>query len=194
MAGIKDPHFKSLDNAPVKLDSAAAVAVGHDIVIWGVAEGGTGIPIVGEVATEAAIGDAVVVPGNAGGEGVVNSVDGEIVGIGPNLVEVSAPMEGGSSGSPVIHVNSGKALAVATYLSIRPVRSGKDSSGSPRATVRRFGYRLDSVAQWQPINWTRFYTEADVVEKIEQTSSELMQALVDLQAAAKSRRATRSYA
>src|SRR6266446_4669617 len=32
IAGIKEPHFKSLDNAPVSLDSAAAVAVGHDIV------------------------------------------------------------------------------------------------------------------------------------------------------------------
>ena len=194
IAGIKDPHFKTLDNAPVKLDSAAAVAVGHDIVIWGVAQGGTGIPIVGAVATDAAIGDEVVVPGNAGGEGVVNAVAGKIVGIGPNLVEVSAPIEAGSSGSPVIHMNSGKALGVATYLSIKSTDQTQGSSGSAQATVRRFGYRLDSVAQWQPINWPKFYTEAGVVEKLEQTSAELIQALLDLRAASKSRRATRTYA
>jgi hypothetical protein len=194
MAGVKGAHFKTLDNGPLKLDPAAAVAVGHDIVIWGVAEGGTGMPIMGGAATNAAIGDAVLVPGNVGGEGVVNAVEGEIVGIGPNLIEVSAPIEEGSSGSPVIHVNSGKVLGVATYLTVKSLRSSQDSSGSAKPTVRRFGYRLDSVPQWQPINWSRFYSEAEVIEKADNTTTELIQVLADLQVSARARRANRTFA
>ena len=194
MAGIKGARFKTLDGGPLKLEPAAAVAVDHDIVIWGVAEGGTGIPLMSGVATNASIGDAVVVPGNVGGEGVVNAVDGEIAGIGPNLVEVNAGIEPGSSGSPVIHVSSGKVIGVATYLSVRRLFSSEGESGKPKQTVRRFGYRLDTVAQWQPINWTRFYAEADVLEKADNTTEELGQVIVDLDASAKARKASRTYA
>ena len=172
VAGVRPPKFTLLDQTPVGVGSASA-AVGHDIVAVTVVSGGTPIPAMESVENESNIGDAVVVLGNAEGAGVVNLLEGRIVGIGPNLVEVDAPFVPGNSGSPIIHIRSGKVIGIATYLTMRRSVTGGQS-------VRRFGYRLDSVQKWQAIDWTRFYAEADAMTKIEKTSEELGSLLSDL--------------
>jgi hypothetical protein len=182
VAGVRPPKFTLLDRTPVGVGSASA-AVGHDIVAVTVLSGGTPIPAMESVETESSIGDAVVVLGNAEGAGVVNLLEGRIVGIGPNLVEVDAPFVPGNSGSPIIHIRSGKVIGIATYLTMRRSVTGGQS-------VRRFGYRLDSVQKWQAIDWTRFYAEADAMAKIEKTSEELGLLLSDL---VKAGRPTRLY-
>jgi S1-C subfamily serine protease len=151
LAGTKDAHLKLLDNQPLKL-GAAMLAVGHDLLMVTVLEGGTGIPTAEFVATEAKTGDAVVVPGNPGGTGVVNPLLGDIAGIGPERVEVSAPFEPGSSGSPIIHLNAGKVIGVATYLRIRSPSSSEWGISS-LGEVRRFGFRLDSVKKWEAVDF-----------------------------------------
>jgi hypothetical protein len=182
VAGVRPPRFTLLDRTPVGVGSASA-AVGHDIVAVTVVSGGTPIPAMESVENESNIGDAVVVLGNAEGAGVVNLLEGRIVGIGPNLVEVDAPFVPGNSGSPIIHIRSGKVIGIATYLTMRRSVTGGQS-------VRRFGYRLDSVQKWQAIDWTRFYAEADAMTKIEKTSEELGSLLSDL---VKAGRPTKSY-
>ena len=182
VAGVRPPKFTLLDRTPVGVGSASA-AVGHDIVAVTVLSGGTPIPAMESVETESNIGDAVVVLGNAEGAGVVNLLEGRIVGIGPNLVEVDAPFVPGNSGSPIIHMRSGKVIGIATYLTMRRSVTGAQS-------VRRFGYRLDSVQKWQAVDWTRFYAEADTMKKIEKTSEELGSLLSDL---VKAGRPTKPY-
>jgi hypothetical protein len=154
------------------------VALGHDLVIWSVAEGGTGIASMQAMAAEVKIGDAVVVPGNVGGEGVINALQGEVTGIGPDRIEITAPIEPGSSGSPIIHVKSGKVIGVATYLKIKQRFDSVEDLDRNSETIRRFGYRLDSVRVWQPIDWKRFYAEAARMEKIKHTSEDLGVAVV----------------
>jgi hypothetical protein len=182
VAGVRPPRFTLLDRTPVGVGSASA-AVGHDIVAVTVVSGGTPIPAMESVENESNIGDAVVVLGNAEGAGVVNLLEGRIVGIGPNLVEVDAPFVPGNSGSPIIHIRSGKVIGIATYLTMRRSVTGGQS-------VRRFGYRLDSIQKWQAIDWNRFYAEADAMTKIEKTSEELSSLLSDL---VKAGRPTKSY-
>lgn len=182
VAGVRPPKFTLLDRTPLGVGSASA-AIGHDIVAVTVLSGGTPIPAMESVETESTIGDAVVVLGNAEGAGVVNLLEGRIVGIGPNLVEVDAPFVPGNSGSPIIHIRSGKVVGIATYLTMRRSLTGGQS-------VRRFGYRLDSVQKWQAIDWTRFYAEADAISRIEKTSEELGLLLSDL---VKAGRPSRSY-
>jgi hypothetical protein len=179
LAEIKTPRYKLLDNSLLRL-GPAMVAIGHDIVMVNVLEGGKGIPTVPFGVAEARFGDEVVVPGNAGGESVVNPLRGEVVGIGADRIEISAPIEPGSSGSPIIHVRSGKAVGVASYLRIKPSlsRSGTNTLIEPK--VRRFGYRLDTIQRWQVVDWNRFYAEADELRKIEHTSDELVTAFWDL--------------
>ncbi len=172
LAGIRGPAFKLLDRTPVQV-GASSVAVGHDLVALSVIAGGKPLPAMDALDQTVSIGDPVVVLGNAEGAGVVNLLQGKVVGIGPNLVEVDAPFVPGNSGSPIIHVRTGKVIGVATYLLVKKV-------GPQREEIRRFGFRLDSVQKWQPIEWNRFYAEADAMEKIEKLTGDLVSVLNDL--------------
>ncbi len=172
VAAIKAATFKLLDSTPVQVGTPL-VAMGHDLVALAVVEGGVSIPPVASVEKEAEIGDAVVVLGNAEGAGVVNLLEGKLIGIGPNLVEVDAPFVPGNSGSPIIHVQSGKVLGVATYAMVK-------KTGPRQEKIRRFGFRLDSVQKWQTIDWKRFYAEADDLERVKKTTAEFVDLLNDL--------------
>jgi hypothetical protein len=172
LAGIKGATFKLLDRTVVQV-GAASVAVGHDLIALTVVKGGMAIPTAASLDKEAEIGDAVVVLGNAEGAGVVNLLEGKLTGIGPDRVEVDAPFVPGNSGSPIIHVSSGKVIGVATYVMVK-------RTGPREEKVRRFGFRLDSVQQWQTIDWNRFYGEAAALDKVKKTTAELAELLNDL--------------
>ncbi len=74
------------------------------------------------------------------------------------------------SGSPIIHLKTGKVIGVAAYLTIRKYDSAtKEPVKEP--VIRRFGYRLDSATIWQPVKWDAFYaqsTELVAIEKLTQ--------------------------
>lgn len=93
------------------------------------------------------IGDEVIVAGNSEGEGVVREIPGKVVGIGPDRLEVDAPFVPGNSGSPILLKSTGKIIGVATYMKLPDPRKGGKSPFSLNE-VRRFGYRLDTVAKW----------------------------------------------
>ena len=177
-AGVKGAGFKTLEGVDVKL-GAPAIAAGHDIFLTTLAPGRPAIEIMAGVDQNAAIGDGVVVLGNAEGGGVINTIVGKIVGIGPDRVEVDAPFQPGNSGSPIIHLKSGKVIGVATYLTIKKYDAAtKEVLANP--VVRRFGYRLDSVKKWEPVSWPAFYAQAGDMEKIEQLTADLERLLIDI--------------
>jgi S1-C subfamily serine protease len=169
------------DNSGVKLTNLdgtafsikdSGVAVDYDIVKMEVdpASAPKTFEVMTNLDSTVKIGDSVVVPGNAEGAQVVRAVEGKIVGIGPKLIEVDAPFVKGNSGSPIIHVATGKVLGVATYLMQRKV--SQDAQGKVELETRRFGYRIDSVKAWQPINWQVFYAESAQVGAIEDLSDD----------------------
>lgn len=178
-AGVKGAAFKTLNGDKVQIGATSAAAVGHDVVLMQATSIGLPFEIMQGVDKEASIGDAVVVLGNAEGAGVVNTIMGTIVGIGPNLVEVDAPFMPGNSGSPIIHLKSGKVIGVATYLTIKKFDTvTKTRLSAP--TVRRFGYRLDSIKSWQSINWRAFTAQADMMENIEALTKDLIKLINDV--------------
>jgi hypothetical protein len=144
-----------------------ALAVEHDICRFPLPGPARGFEISTNVAADARVGDWVVVPGNSEGAGVIKPLNGRIVGIGPNLIEVDAPFVSGNSGSPIIHEESGKVIGIATYVRIE----GRDGEVTPNS--RRFGYRLDTVRTWEPMNWARFKAQAAQVRAIQKLSAEL---------------------
>lgn len=177
------------DNSSVKLTSldgasyaagTSAVAVDHDIVKMEVASAPKTFDVMDSLDSAAKIGDAVMIPGNAEGAQVVHPVEGKIVGIGPNLIEVDAPFVKGNSGSPIVHEATGKVLGVATYLMQRKV-SQDDGTGKIVLETRRFGYRLDSVKQWQPINWQVFFAESQQAAAIEDLSEDFITMFNDME-------------
>lgn len=117
------------------------------------------------------IGDEVVCLGNSGGGGVVTDVRGTVVGVGPEEIEVDAPIVEGNSGSPVLHLKSGSVLGVAT-------RSQKDAKptfttkGTRFAEVRRFCARIEGTT-WSPYTWSDFAAEASLIESYAKHGDEL---------------------
>lgn len=188
MAGIRAPTFTPLDRSVLKFKpGAASVAVGHDILLLEVLEGGKGMPLVESFESEVAVNDPIAVYGNTGGSEVVTVINGKLLGIGPDRIEIDAEIEHGNSGSPIIHVRSGKVIGVATYALKEDLLSGEKK-------IRRFGYRLDTVKQWQPVDWVRFYAEADRLEKIQDTTTELKQAFLELNGLNQRSNKVRKYA
>ena len=173
-AGVKGAGFKTLQGDQVQV-GAPAVAVGHDIFLMQ-SQAAQPFEVMMGVDENAAIGDDIVVLGNAEGAGVINTITGKIVGLGPNLVEVDAPFKPGNSGSPIIHVKTGKVIGAATYLTIRKFDSAtKQPVKEP--IVRRFGYRLDSVKTWQPVLWPAFLAQAQEMENVEGLTEDLVKFL-----------------
>lgn len=184
MASLKNPSFTLLDRSPLRLGTASA-AIAHDLIAFVVVEGGTGMPLATAVDEEAQIGDPVVVLGNVDGGGVVNPVQGELVGLGPDRVEVNAPFELGNSGSPIVNLRSGKVIGVATYAKLDTLLSGREK-------LRRFGYRLDSAKNWQLVEWPRFYAESEQANKILTATLEVEDILSDFKEIRK-QNASRGY-
>ncbi|MDD5349802.1 MAG: serine protease [Chthoniobacteraceae bacterium] len=174
-AGFKLTNLKS---AQVNI-GATGISVGHDIVRLEVPDAAKSFEIIDSLETNVKIGDPVAVLGNAQGAMVVKPVEGKVVGIGPNLVEVDAPFVPGNSGSPIFHMPSGKVIGVATYLLERKVSKGKNEAVT--VETRRFGYRLDSAKEWEPVNWQRLYAQAAQVEKIDALSDDFVKLFTDSQ-------------
>lgn len=170
-AGINDATFKTLDDNAVK-GGQASVAVGRDIVCMAMSAGGTPLEIMQDVGSNAGIGDEVAVLGNAEGGGVINAITGKIVGVGPDRIEIDAPFVPGNSGSPIIHLKTGKVIGVATYLTINNYDTTTNEK-NVKPVIRRFGYRLDNVKQWQAVNWTAFHAQALEMDKIETLTGDL---------------------
>jgi len=173
-----NPRYKTM-NGGVVTPGPAFLGVGHDIFRSTLPAAASMLEVVTGLDANVKIGDKIVVPGNAEGAGVIKPFEGKIVGIGPNLIEVDAPFVQGNSGSPIIHVESGKVVGIATYLLIKKVDTNGGEKGGVETTVRRFGYRLDNVPQWETVNWPRFYAQSAQAEKIEETSQEFIQLFSD---------------
>jgi hypothetical protein len=172
LAGLGYLSLEPLDRSTIQVQSdASMVAVGHDLIAIPVIAGGDGIPTIEKVDT-AAIGDSVVVFGNALAGGVVNPLPGKIVGLGPRIIEVSGQFEPGSSGGPIIHLRTGKVICVATYATRSEKISGEQST-------RRFGYRLDTIAAWQHLDFKRFQYESDVLEAVHRITRQIEDAVED---------------
>lgn len=164
IAGASQLQMKLLSGA-VLTPGKGRLAVAHDLAIFETPTAPLSLEASANVATDVAIGDEVVIYGNSLGASVVTELKGKVIGIGPNEIEVDAPFVPGNSGSPIIHVRTGKVIAIASY--IRTEKNTELTKDSGINEIRRFGYRLDTVTQWQDLQWAIFQREAALVDEIE---------------------------
>lgn len=115
-------------------------------------------------------GDPILVPGNSLGGGTILQTEGKIVAIGPVKIEHDAPTFHGNSGSPILSTASWKVLGVDTESVTVTMSDQSDSASAKNAgsqiksSVRLFGYRLDSVSQWEAIEWAKFAQQSKKLE------------------------------
>lgn len=180
--------FKTISNQPLTT-SPLEIAESADLVRAEVSESSDALDILNKLEDAIKIGEAVVVMGNSEGEGVVRELEGRVVGIGPDRVEVDAPFVPGNSGSPILLKASGAVIGVATYLLIPRTLQEQDkgNAGTPKAPVvtslnevRRFGFRLDVVDKWLTPEPDRLVREGLKLADIELATEAIMGAAQDV--------------
>jgi hypothetical protein len=173
-AGLKQPEFTLLDGTRLSPVTAEA-AVGHDIMRFTLKDPPVQfIESATNIENSIRIGAGVFVLGNSGGGGVVTNLPGVLHGIGPDRIEVTSEFIPGNSGSPIIHAATGRVIGIATYLTKRYDEIASSAGEGPgKPTVRRFGYRLDSVRTWEPVNWAVFHAEAEQLRKISELTEDI---------------------
>jgi hypothetical protein len=175
VAGNPDTKFTLLDRSAIQTGQAAA-AVGHDIMTFALLSDAKAMELLTDVEKNAAIGDDISVLGNSNGDRVIAPIPGKLLGIGPDRIEISAELVPGNSGSPIVHIKSGKVIGIATYAMVRRIDS---ITGQPKEPpeVKRFGFRIDSVKKWEPVAWPAYTAEFQTLAKIEVRTAELLKLL-----------------
>ena len=176
IGGNPNVRFTTLSQTALKPGGARA-AVGHDLIAYDSPGAFAAFEVETNVLQNVSVGDSIVVLGNMEGASVIKPLHGKVVAVGPNLVEISAEFMPGNSGSPIVHLDSGKVIGVATYAIIRKVDSLTQSGPG---SVRRFGYRIDSVKNWQPIDWSIYQTEAAAISRVSEFSASIIRLLGDI--------------
>lgn len=167
---LNDAPFKGMDGTTVK--GTPSAAVGEGVFRMEAPAGGKPFEVMQDVNQNAGVGDTVVVLGRAGADGSVTPILGKIAGIGRNLVEVDAPFDLSSCGSPIIHLKSGKVIGVATISVERSYEETPDKKASA-PVIHRFACSLDSVKTWQPVNWQSYYAQAVMMQNIRTVTDDL---------------------
>ena len=188
IAAARPPTFTRIDRTPIQFKpNARFLAVGHDVFMMELAPGSNGIPVIEAFESTVKVHDPIVVFGNSGGGDVATAITGKVIGIGPDRVEIDAEVEHGNSGSPIIHVPSGRVIGVATYVTSEETISGKRKD-------RRFGYRLDTIKKWEALDWPKFYADAEKLEAATDFTTELAQAFAEVYEVDKHKIKARVYA
>lgn len=97
-------------------------------------------------------GQKVVAYGNSMGEDVMTTLDGNIMGLGTDRIEVSCEIVPGNSGGPVIFPDTNEVVGISTYLA-----TGKRdiwTQGTQFSQVRRFAIRPEKVTKWRKMLYT----------------------------------------
>jgi len=163
---IKQPTLTRLDSGAVEAGNGE-VAAGPDVARFPLVNSPPHpFEVITDFEKNVLIGDDVVVLGNSGGGGVVTRLEGTVLGIGPDRLEVSSKFIPGNSGSPIIHVKTGKVIGIATYLKQRADTFATETAGSGPPVIHRFGYRIDSIPAWEPVHWPALYGDADQIKNI----------------------------
>jgi S1-C subfamily serine protease len=147
-------------------------AVGADIALLRLVKPPDDAPhldLATDVLRLAHLGDNVVVVGNGLAGSSATQTTGRIKGIGPDRVEVDAAFQPGHSGSPIFDMNLHQVVGVATFAeSVKLDATGQPvadaSSSALFVETRWLGYRLDSVAKWESIDWTKWREQIQRVD------------------------------
>ncbi|RBP46493.1 trypsin-like peptidase [Roseimicrobium gellanilyticum] len=131
-------------NAPNGLEDLARFEV--------VVEATSGLYEIGKADSVPELNKEVIAYGNSLGGSVITGLDGKIVGVGTDRIEIDCEIVPGNSGGPVVLGGTKTILGVSTYLT-----DGKRdiwAKGTTFEKVRRFAIRPEQVTKWRKMKYT----------------------------------------
>jgi len=167
LGAARDATFTTVEGEAVNVQGVAFVSKNRDIAIVPIEWDGPTLEISSSLKLDdVKMGQAVTVMGNSSGANVATRLRGEIRGIGPIELEVSAKFVPGNSGSPIVHDALGKVVAVASYLKDYKSDS-KWTEDTEFDEIRRFGYRLDGDIEWEQVDLNDLYEQSEAYHRFE---------------------------
>jgi len=109
-------------------------------------------------------GGEVFAVGNSGGIGVLRSLPGEVLGIGPNKIEVDCEFIQGNSGGPIVNTK-GELLALASFMTSNKSIWAKGTTHE----IRRFGWIPSADYNWSETTDVSLAKESEAFNKCLQT-------------------------
>jgi hypothetical protein len=168
LGAARGASIQTLDGVEVTLPSHGYISRRRDVAIVPIAWEGPTLPLSQSLSfDEVGVGQSVTVMGNSDGARVATRLKGEVRGLGPNELEVSAKFVPGNSGSPIVHDDLGKVIAIASHLKDFSAKT-KWTEDSEMADIRRFGYRLDGEIDWGLVALTDLYQQAEAYHRYEE--------------------------
>lgn len=175
LAGMKDATFRSQSGELLKMRSLrAASSVDLAIVeIESLPVGAKPLELLENLEATIRKDDAVCIPGNSKGDGVVTQTHGKLLAFGPDKIETDCPVYSGNSGSPIIHRRSGKVVGVLTEALLYNFdsfdkASFKNKDSAIKSEIRYFGYRVDNVSEWHKLDWPEFQEHDALISESQQ--------------------------
>jgi len=117
------------------------------------------------IANNVEAGDQVIIPDVGQQTDVLLGKLGRVIGTSPERIDFNSAMSPGSSGAPVIHVKSGKVVALVTAVkqvdvsdTLAMAWQDNPAPGSSRI-IPYFGLRLSGIQGWETYDWSRFLAE-----------------------------------
>lgn len=119
------------------------------------------------------IGEQIYVFGNSDGGGVATALEGKIIGIGPDRIEIDAAFVLGNSGSPIMFSDK-SVVAVATYVQRSTDPKDWVKKGTRFEDTRRFGLLL-SNRTWISTTPKEYFNQITLFEDIATYCSEILE-------------------
>ena len=163
LRGGRPVEAKSLDGQRLMLGTTIYLGNESDLCMIEIL--GTDLPGLVLATNQPALEDTVYVFGNSDGGGVATTIEGNILGIGPDRIEVSAPFVQGNSGSPIM-LGDGTVIGVATYVTRSDDPNDWIKRGTRFTNTRRYGLRLNNV-KWISLSPKEYFTLANAIVDLE---------------------------
>lgn len=167
LAAARGASFSTVNGKRLDLPNRAFLSRYRDLVIVPIEWTGDHLIVSPSLSfDEVAIGDAITVMGNSDAAGVATKLRGDIDGIGPNEIEISAKFVPGNSGSPIVHDALGTVIGIVSHMRDLSEKD-KWTKDSELADIRRFGFRLDGEIQWQSISMEELFEQGEIYRRFE---------------------------
>lgn len=126
---------------------------------------------ISELNANVSMGSKVVAYGNSLGGNVFTALEGIVVGVGSDRIEISSEIVPGNSGGPVVLEESKKVIGLSSYL----IGGQQDiwTDGTKFERVRRFALRPDKVTKWRKMLFSSLATSLSELTAFERDTLSL---------------------